>query len=165
MLLTSVSNFVFVQTNDIRISNLEFSAIGSLGNRSLNDVLLYRPGLAGPFQGPNAVSQFHAACGIRISDDDDVSVVFTHADLVLPNILVSSGPNPKIAAIIDWGQAGWYPAYWEYCKARQIMVDTDYVDHATQEELRTKYLPMFLEPVHEETYYHPWLYFLLSRGI
>jgi thiamine kinase-like enzyme len=50
---------------------------------------------------------------------DDSPVFFTHADLNLVNIIVSSpddGPA-RVLAIIDWHQSGWYPAYWEYCKA------------------------------------------------
>ncbi|KIH88779.1 hypothetical protein SPBR_07747 [Sporothrix brasiliensis 5110] len=38
---------------------------------------------------------------------------FTHADLVPRNIIIS---NERIAAIVDWGFAGWYPEYWEYTK-------------------------------------------------
>lgn len=36
---------------------------------------------------------------------------FTHADLAPRNIIVRRG---RVAAIIDWGFAGWYPEYWEY---------------------------------------------------
>nr|POE92412.1 hypothetical protein CFP56_69659 [Quercus suber] len=39
---------------------------------------------------------------------------FTHGDLTAFNILVRDG---KVAAIIDWECAGWYPEYWEYTKA------------------------------------------------
>ncbi|KHN98348.1 Protein kinase-like domain protein [Metarhizium album ARSEF 1941] len=39
---------------------------------------------------------------------------FTHADLAPRNIMVRNG---RIAAIIDWGFAGWYPEYWEFTKA------------------------------------------------
>jgi phosphotransferase family enzyme len=39
---------------------------------------------------------------------------FTHADLAPRNIIVRQG---RIAAIIDWGFAGWYPEYWEFTKA------------------------------------------------
>lgn len=70
-----------------------------------------------------------------------------------------------MAAVIDWGQSGWYPAYWEYCKARRVIVDRTYLDDNTQEEWRTTYLPLILDLVHDETYYHPWLYFVLSKGI
>lgn len=39
---------------------------------------------------------------------------FTHADLAPRNIMVQHG---RLAAIIDWGFAGWYPEYWEFTKA------------------------------------------------
>jgi hypothetical protein len=38
---------------------------------------------------------------------------FTHSDIAPRNILVNNG---KIAAIIDWETAGWYPEYWEYIR-------------------------------------------------
>ncbi|KAI0354179.1 hypothetical protein OH77DRAFT_1426201 [Trametes cingulata] len=37
-------------------------------------------------------------------------ICFTHADLALRNILVKDG---RLAGIIDWEFAGWYPQYWE----------------------------------------------------
>lgn len=40
---------------------------------------------------------------------------FTHADLAPRNIIVRDG---RIAAIIDWAFAGWYPEYWEFTKAQ-----------------------------------------------
>lgn len=89
-------------------------------------------------------------------------VVFTRNDFVPPNILLSTGPDPTVAAIIDWGQAGWYPAYWEYCKARRVLVD---FDDAVQEEWHTKYLAMILDPWDDDAYHHPWLWFVLSKGI
>jgi hypothetical protein len=39
---------------------------------------------------------------------------FSHADLCTGNIIVRDG---KIAAMVDWQFAGWYPEYWEYTKA------------------------------------------------
>ncbi|POR33125.1 Uncharacterized protein TPAR_06647 [Tolypocladium paradoxum] len=138
--------------------------IGSLNKQPLNDIFVADyPQLAGPFQGANAVQQFQDACGIEISGD--VPIVFTHDDLLAPNILLTPGPNPKVAAIIDWGQAGWYPAYWEYCKVRRVRMHPSCFSFAAQEEWQTKYLPMILDPVDEETCYHPWLYFTLSRGM
>ncbi|KAJ6180469.1 phosphotransferase family protein [Penicillium mononematosum] len=107
--------------------------------------------------------QFQDACGIEIYSD--VPIVFTHNDLVPPNIFLSPGLNSKVAAIIDFGQAGWYPAYWEYCMARRVRIDPQHFDDATQEEWWTKYLPMILEPVDDEGFYHSWLWFVLSRGI
>jgi thiamine kinase-like enzyme len=38
---------------------------------------------------------------------------FTHSDIAPRNILIKDG---KIAAIIDWESAGWYPEYWEYTR-------------------------------------------------
>ncbi|KAB8257153.1 phosphotransferase enzyme family protein [Aspergillus pseudonomiae] len=138
--------------------------IGSLGGLPLNEIFLSsHPEISGPFQGANAVQQFQDACGIEISED--VPIVFTHDDLVPPNILLSPGPNPRVVAVIDWGQAGWYPAYWEYCKARRVRLDPELFDDAIQEQWRTKYLPMILHPVDEEAIYRPWLYFVLSKGI
>jgi hypothetical protein len=39
---------------------------------------------------------------------------FSRADLCTRNIIVRDG---KIAAMVDWQFAGWYPEYWEYTKA------------------------------------------------
>jgi hypothetical protein len=44
--------------------------------------------------------------------------VFTHNDLHPRNIIVSSEENPRLLAITDRHKNGWYPAYWEYFKAR-----------------------------------------------
>lgn len=49
---------------------------------------------------------------------DSTSLCFTHADLHLGNIVISDDDEPRrVTAIVDWGQAGWYSEYWEYCKA------------------------------------------------
>lgn len=40
---------------------------------------------------------------------------FTHGDLVPSNIIVKDG---RIAAIVDWETAGWFPEYWEYTRIR-----------------------------------------------
>lgn len=119
------------------------------------------PELAGPFEGLNAVQKFQDACGIEINGE--VPIVFTHDDLVPSNIILSSGSNPR--AIIDWGQSGWYPAYWEYCKARRVKPHPEHFSDAVEEEWHTKYLPMILDTVDYETIYCPWLYFVLSKGI
>ncbi|KAK2035760.1 phosphotransferase enzyme family protein [Colletotrichum somersetense] len=138
--------------------------VGSLGKKPLNEIFLAcRPDLRGPFIGTNAVQQFQDACGIEI--DGDAPIVFTHDDLVPPNIILSRGKNPKVAAIIDWGQAGWLPTYWEYCKAKRVRLNPKYFNDAAQEEWRTTYLPTILDAVDDETHYHPWLHFVLSKGI
>lgn len=60
--------------------------------------------LAGPFFGSNAVEQFQSACDMEISSN--TPIVFTHDDLLLPNIILSPGLKLKVAAIIDWAQTG-----------------------------------------------------------
>ena len=130
----------------------------------LNEIFFRdRPELAGPFDGPDAVRQFQELCGIDI--DVDTLVCFTHADLVPPNILLTSGTNPRVAAIIDWGQSGWYPAYWEYCKARWIRMLPEQMDVGIQDKWYSKYMPLILDQVDEERVYHPWVFFALSKGI
>ena len=94
----------------------------------------YCPKLTGPFQGANAVLQFRDACGIEIGGE--APIMFTNDDLVSPNILVSPGLDPKVAAVIDWGQAGWYYTYWAYCKARRVGLHPEHFNGAAQEEWR-----------------------------
>ncbi|KAJ5289505.1 uncharacterized protein N7443_009758 [Penicillium atrosanguineum] len=107
--------------------------VGGLDNQPLNDIFLSsHRDLAGPFHGADAVQKFQNGCDIEI--DGEVPVVFTHDDLVPPNILLSPGTNPVVAAIIDWGQAGWYPAYWEYCKAHHVRPNPEYFDEDLDEE-------------------------------
>ncbi|KAE8408875.1 phosphotransferase enzyme family protein [Aspergillus pseudonomiae] len=48
---------------------------------------------------------------------DTGEIKFTHADLHRGNIIVSTTGPARILAIVDGAQAGWYPDYWEYCKA------------------------------------------------
>jgi hypothetical protein len=71
--------------------------------------------------------------------DDQVPIVFAHADLAKSNIILSeAGDGPcRLVAIIDWHQAGWYPQPWEYLKAAL----TDVYD---SEWVRV-WLPQFLE--------------------
>ena len=141
--------------------------LGSLGKQPLNDVfILHESELRGPFQGANAVQQFQDACGIEIdTEHQQIPIVFTHDDLVAPNILLSAGPSPSVVGIIDWAQSGWYPAYWEYCKARRVNLNPKLLSFETQEEWRMKYLPTILEPVEDEKHYHAFVYFSLTRAV
>lgn len=135
--------------------------IGSLDKKPLNDIFINSAGVAGPFYGVDAVQQFQDACGIEIAHQ--APIVFTHNDFLPPNIMISAGPNPKVTALLDWTQAGWYPAYWEYCKASRIAVNLKYFPVAFMDEWHS-HLHMILERV-EEAVYNPWLYFVVSRGI
>lgn len=85
---------------------------------------------------------------------DQDSIVFTHADLHPSNILVSTGRNPRVVSIVDWHQSGWYPAYWEYCKARWTS--------RIGGEWKAEYLPMFLD---RHDCYDYFDYFCLCRGV
>lgn len=53
----------------------------------------------------------------------DYPIVFTHGDLAARNMLVRDG---RIAAILDWEFAGWYPAYWDYVFALRGMDRIDW---------------------------------------
>lgn len=46
--------------------------------------------------------------------------MFTYGDLHRSNVLMSWDENgtPRVAAIVDWHQSGWYPVSWEFYKTR-----------------------------------------------
>lgn len=44
-------------------------------------------------------------------------IKFTHGDLGVQSILIRNG---RVAAIVDWECAVWYPEYWEYTKAHGL---------------------------------------------
>lgn len=138
--------------------------LGNLDKNPLTDIFVIdRPALVGPFQGEDAVKHLQDACGIEI---DDISpIVFTHNDLLPPNIMITPGPDPKVAALIDWAQSGWYPAYWEYCKCRKVQMNADWFCNKFQDEWRNVYLPLILDPVDDETVYYPWVYFVMTKGM
>ncbi|KAH8636030.1 hypothetical protein IG631_07864 [Alternaria alternata] len=96
----------------------------------------------------------HAPHEFRHHFPDQDSIVFAHADLHPSNILVSTGPNPRVVSIVDWHQSGWYPAYWEYCKARWTS--------RVGGEWEAEYLPMFLD---QHDCYDYFDYFCLCRGV
>ncbi|KAH6694138.1 kinase-like domain-containing protein [Plectosphaerella plurivora] len=54
---------------------------------------------------------------------------FTHADLAPRNIIVGDG---QVAAIIDWGFAGWYPEYWEYTRAHYNYVSEEWEEYLSE---------------------------------
>lgn len=144
-------------------SHITFSRTqtGSLGKRPLNDIIVNRqPNRGGPFLGAAAVRMLHDKCEIEITKD--IPIVFTHNDLCPPNIMVSHGPNPRVVAILDCGQSGWYPSYREYCKAQRVGAISEEFDCELQQEWHINYLPRVIDIVDDELY-HPWLYFMLSN--
>ena len=61
------------------------------------------------------------------------------------NLLVNSG---KIAVIIDWEMAGWYPEYWEYTR----WAVSNYRSSQRWQELREEVLECYLEELWVEEY-------------
>jgi len=144
---------------------------GNINHQPLRDNILIGgfSGPAGPFRtvsdfhdwytttiGPRENWGKHSPHPLRSNLPDDVPIVFTHNDLHPSNILLSRGPNPNILAVIDWQQSGWYPAYWEYCKARWST--------PIGGEWEEKYLPMFVDRWPDGVYDY-WDYFVLARGV
>lgn len=72
---------------------------------------------------------------------DDAAITFTHADLHPSNIIISKTQPYSVLAIIDWGQSGWYPDYWEFCKAEYTALYGS--------EWQTKYIPSFIQEPNE----------------
>ncbi|KAK3297791.1 uncharacterized protein B0H64DRAFT_416719 [Chaetomium fimeti] len=124
----------------LRLGGVGF--VGSVDNGPLQDEVFHRCALAGappagPFPTVTAFHDYFVAMAVTVSRNrhagagdgqlrytphhlfpDDVPVVFTHGSLHPRNIIVSSGPKPRVVSILGWEQAGWCPAYWELCKAR-----------------------------------------------
>ncbi|KAJ8127717.1 hypothetical protein O1611_g5919 [Lasiodiplodia mahajangana] len=53
-------------------------------------------------------------CEIFLETMKGHDIVLTHNDFAPRNILVQGS---KVVALLDWELAGYYPDYWEYCKA------------------------------------------------
>jgi thiamine kinase-like enzyme len=109
------------------------------GRRALTDGIFWtpegKPASAGPFESEkdfnNAIITIYLQQGFsrhkadyyrRVFDAlfNEHNPSFTHGDFQRKNILVKTGADgvsePEIV-IIDWEFSGWYPSYWEYCKA------------------------------------------------
>ena len=79
--------------------------------------------------------------------------MFTHADLHMGNIIISRGVDslPRVAAILDWHQSGWYPLDWEWLKAQWMCEPLD------DGHRDTAWLSQVLAPA-EEGYSYAWEY-------
>ncbi|OAA43642.1 Protein kinase-like domain protein [Metarhizium rileyi] len=93
------------------ISHKEFHSLAR-GHLRMDDVA--------PFLGEDVV-KVHTSC---------YRTCFTHADLAPRNIIVRNG---RLAAIVDWAYAGWYPEYWEFTKAHY----TCFFGHGWDDYLRS----------------------------
>ncbi|KAH7358415.1 hypothetical protein B0T11DRAFT_103637 [Plectosphaerella cucumerina] len=97
--------------------------IGSAMSRPIQDNYFRDGREAGPFRSVNAFNdyvQLEAISQLPMSErpedpyrsllPDKGHIVFTHANLQLQNIFVSQTSGQiRIAGIVDWEQAGWYP--------------------------------------------------------
>ncbi|KFY39364.1 hypothetical protein V494_04012 [Pseudogymnoascus sp. VKM F-4513 (FW-928)] len=115
----------------ILLSNIV--CIGSINRQSLRDVLFDFSQPAGPFEDSTRFYDWFSQLGgprpydtdapkhpMRPGLPNDPSIVFTHSDLHRSNIIVTKldSETPRILAIVDWHQSGWYPASWEFFKTR-----------------------------------------------
>lgn len=81
------------------------------------------------FFGPFDLCSFHSLVRSHLREEDvaeslgnvvekvqttDYRIFFSHADLAPRNVIIRDG---RVAAIVDWGYAGWYPEYWEFTKS------------------------------------------------
>ncbi|KAK3369364.1 hypothetical protein B0T24DRAFT_557353 [Lasiosphaeria ovina] len=92
--------------------------IGTLTRQPVRDVHLVENGKTiGPLDGDAAVGTFNNRCEIDLPTAS-AETVFTHDDINVFNIMVArEATGPKVVAVLDWAQSGWYPEYWESCKA------------------------------------------------
>ncbi|PVH91944.1 kinase-like protein [Periconia macrospinosa] len=80
---------------------------------------------------------------------DSSQITFTHGDLHRSNIILTPSEPRKVAAIIDWEQSVWLPAYWEDCKARWTA--------SYSGEWVVDYLPLIID--HDENIREAWQYY------
>ncbi|AEO54563.1 hypothetical protein MYCTH_2297251 [Thermothelomyces thermophilus ATCC 42464] len=115
--------------------------IGSLNRGPVQDLYFSPDQHKGPFTSTRAFHdfvQFVSAPWVPVEDrnpdpyrpmlPDAAPICLTHGDLHPGNILVLKSPDGSqitVSGIVDWGQAGWYPDYWEYCKAMIVVPYND----------------------------------------
>lgn len=107
---------------------LTFTFAGHIGRQGVGDIIFHDIGdpHPGPFANLSAFHDYFARLSCRRHPEwnprrnfpelaglsDDRPVVFTHGDFHRNNIIVSrkaKGSTPRVLAIIDWHQSGWYP--------------------------------------------------------
>ncbi|OAT11194.1 phosphotransferase enzyme family protein [Blastomyces gilchristii SLH14081] len=148
-------NFICGQLREI-ISSLQQiepdpcdSFIGSINRACLHDYVFATIPQSGPFKNVKAFNDWFSSLpqswlpdSKRYRDPyrdylpDNGAIRLTHGDLHRGNILISPAGRPRVLAVVDWAHAGWYPEYWEYCKA---LYTSDY-----KGEWRNVWIPKFL---------------------
>ena len=150
-----------------------FTFAGHIGRQGVGDIIFSDVGDAnpGPFADITEFHDFFARYSCRLNPQwnprrefpelsgltDDRAVVFTHADLHKGNIIVSRGPDssPRVAAILDWHQSGWYPIDWEWLKARWMC---EPLDNGGRD---TAWLSHILAPA-DKAYHYAWEFITTS---
>ncbi|KFZ25047.1 hypothetical protein V502_00471 [Pseudogymnoascus sp. VKM F-4520 (FW-2644)] len=143
--------------------------IGSINRQPLRDVIFDGREPAGPFQCSTSFYDWFSQIAsprpydpeapihpMRLGLPNDPSIVLTHADLHRSNIMVTKldSEAPRILAIIDWHQSGWYPAAWEFFKTGMTC--------RGQDKWEYEYIFEFLQS-HQGTV--NWSYFVNCLGI
>lgn len=129
--------------------------LGSIGNGPLPDIIFEGMSDHGPFPTVQAFHDWLSSLlwrgfpsAQKITDPwrsylpDDEAIILTHGDLHRANIIISPTGPPRVIAIVDWAQAGWYPAYWEHFKACYTA--------SYKEEWRNDWIPKFLDAWDDE---------------
>jgi aminoglycoside phosphotransferase (APT) family kinase protein len=105
-----------------------------------------------PFDPFPSVKEFHARLGhefvLRSQDHRHMwsqfaavaqrryRTTFSHGDLAPRNIIIKDG---RIAAIVDWESAGWYPEYWEYARWADSNFRSTQMWHGLRDEILDPY--------------------------
>ncbi|KAE8338366.1 hypothetical protein BDV24DRAFT_88554 [Aspergillus arachidicola] len=138
--------------------------IGSIDRQHLLDYVFIDQPRTGPFPSIKEFNDWFALLHqLRFSHryedpyrcllPDTGEIKFTHADLNRRNIIVSSF-TPIQIVVVDWQQSGWYPDYWEYCKALYTCWDGD--------EWHKEHIDRFLKP--REDVYSLFSYYCMAMG-
>ncbi|TQS31688.1 hypothetical protein Golomagni_08024 [Golovinomyces magnicellulatus] len=109
--------------------------VGSIHRKLPWDFVVEHKPKAGPF---SSVKDFNDWFSQLDYLPDDGPIKFIHCDLHRGNIIVSTSKPCRVVGIVDWGQSGWFPDFWEYSKA---LYTTWYED-----EWRENFIDSFLEP-------------------
>ncbi|KAF7942629.1 uncharacterized protein EAE97_006083 [Botrytis byssoidea] len=125
--------------------------IGSLSRGHLSDIILENQPPGGPFAIIEQFNDYFSSLPWlpftlpenfkdpwREHLPDDGSIKLTHGDLSRGNIIISPATPPRVLAIIDWAHCGWFPDYWEYCKAAHMC--------SYEGEWLNEWIPTFLTP-------------------
>ena len=136
-------------------TDIDLFHTGSISRQPLLDYVFRSKQPAGPFTSIKELNDWFSLlpqahlptelkykCPHRSFLPDTGMIKMTHADLHRENIIISSTKPSRVLVIVDWEQAGWYPDYWEYCKA---LYTCNY-----ESEWREEWIDKFVDPRMDE---------------